>query len=341
MIRWAIAAALIAAMASSATALEGDEETSAIEFDFEWRSDGDDDTTRYAAKMKLGDRLALRAAKMFSSSAPRFRWEIARRAVKAYEEAARVAPEQAEPHYRAAAVINGHFINCRGCPSTLDVSSARYALEHWAEFERLAPLDPRVKSVLSPRSLIYTKLATKADYARALADYKRLIEIDDVSALAPTEAARRLSNMAEIHMMIGQLEPSIAMYARSLQFGSNSLYGLGLAVALDRDGQGLKAREIMQRYGGHGGMRKFVQGLVGGNTFFVPKGEVNYYFALGLEISGHYGLAIERYQAFIDSGAHAQYHDRAREVIAGLATKGKSKAKPPIWWAEWEKWQSR
>ena len=56
----------------------------------------------------------------------------------------------------------------------------------------------------------------------------------------------------------------------------------------------------------------------GGSVFFVPRGEVFYYLAMLNESIGNLDKAIRHYERFIASGAHKQFHARARENIAAL-----------------------
>jgi tetratricopeptide (TPR) repeat protein len=188
------------------------------------------------------------------------------------------------------------------------------ALEHWNRFENELPLDSRLLDVLNHRALTYTKLSDPDSLQRAVHDYDRILAMVDGRSYDPGAMATWISNKAEILMMLGRLDDAIETYFRSLEYQDRALYGYGLAVALDRDGQGVKAREVMRGFAHADRLRDLTESTV----FFVPKGEIHYYFGLGHEALGHADKAIEHYERFVASGAHPQFHDRARENIRAL-----------------------
>jgi tetratricopeptide (TPR) repeat protein len=164
------------------------------------------------------------------------------------------------------------------------------------------------------RSLTYTKLATDDSLRLAIDDYEKLLQMVDSQSVDGRSLATWLSNEAEIQMMLGDLDDAIATYTRALDSQDRALYGYGLAVALDRDGQGVKAREVMRSYAAIDQLRDLTEPEV----FFVPAGEIHYYLALGHESLGHVAKAIAHYQKFIASGAHPQFAPRARANIRAL-----------------------
>ncbi|ACY14970.1 hypothetical protein [Haliangium ochraceum] len=293
---------------------------------------GDEDHTdaAYQELLQKGDRLALQAMEMRRALRVRRRHHqlgerIALNAVASYEAAAERRPGEGEPHYRAAEVLRAHFLSLdspgRSDPVIRDRALAERALAHWSAFEDLEPLDPRVTATLFERALVRTRLATEDDFQHAIRHYELLLQRSDLSALGGDAAATWLSNLAETYMMVGRLSEAIAMYKRSLAYGSQPSYGYGLAVALDRDGQYHLAREVMQAYAATDNMRDLRRGSV----FFVPAGELDYYLALGYEALGEFAKASEHYQRFIASGAHPRYHAQARaniERIADAARRG-------------------
>jgi tetratricopeptide (TPR) repeat protein len=315
--RAAIACALAAGLSSGGAAARAQpelEDTPAREHDFSWDAGDKEELTEYDKLMARGDTLALRAARMRAIEHYGIR-ELAAHAIMAYEMAAKAAPAEAEPHYRAAQVIHAHFLYERTAPSHAD---ARRAIHHWEEFERLAPLDPRSRAILFTRSITYTKLGTRADLSRALADYERLLELSDLTGVLQGDAALYLGNMAEVYMMMDRLEEAIATYERALRIETSVSHALGLAVALDRHGQGAKAREVASQYLSETGFRGYKSQIKEGAIFYVPYGEKYYYLALGNEVLGRRQEALEHYRAFITSGAHPQFQARARENIADL-----------------------
>jgi hypothetical protein len=101
----------------------------------------------------------------------------------------------------------------------------------------------------------------------------------------------------------------------------------GLAVALDRDGSGEQALRYIQAQG-PAGYEAFQRDYQRGNIFYVPEGEVNYYLALANEAFGRYSAALELWNRYVRSGAHRQFHARAREHIDALQKK-QVRAEPP------------
>ena len=71
-----------------------------------------------------------------------------------------------------------------------------------------------------------------------------------------------------------------------------------------------------------------------GDTFFVPKGEEQYYFALAAEAFDHDDDAVEYWQRYIASGAHPEFQPRAKAHLAELNAKGKRRALPKAPWGD-------
>jgi tetratricopeptide (TPR) repeat protein len=263
-----------------------------------------------AVAMRAADAYAEQAA-THSMRNPRRAQRLARDAVESYERAIAIDPEQPEPHYRAAEVLYAHFIRNDNAP---DPELAGRAIDHWRRFETLDPLDPRVPDLLIRRSLTHTKITDRENLEHALEDYRRLSRLIDGRSSSAEGMATRLSNKAEILMMLGRMTDSIELYARSLGYQDRPLYGYGLAVALDRDGQGVKAREVMRAYASSDELRD----LTRPDVFFVPDGELDYYLGLGHDALGNPEQAMRHFERFLDSGAHPQFHERAREHLAQL-----------------------
>jgi tetratricopeptide (TPR) repeat protein len=284
----------------------------------------------YRRQMALGDRHAIEAAEVaeqrLSSQPrqPRALRTLVKRAVAAYERAAELAPDAAEPHYRAAEVIYQHMLDGpANTPVVRDRDSAEQALAHWRAFEDRAQLDPRATLVLFRRAILYTKMADDANWTLAIADYETLLARTDLNAIDPGDAATWLANLAETYMMIGRVGDAIDTYKRALDFSNQPLYGYGLAVAYDRDGQGQLAREIMFSYAQGDRLRS----LSNEGIFFVPEGERHYYLALGHEAMGDIDSARRHYQRFIDSGAHPRFQPRARQHLSQLDKQARSPAR--------------
>jgi tetratricopeptide (TPR) repeat protein len=273
----------------------------------------------YRRQMARGDELAVQAVEARSMRfVQRQRWvpsgTLALRAVSAYERAAAARPDDPEPHYRAAEVLHAHFLESPSTsaePVLTDRELPERALAHWQAFAERAPWDPRVTTTLFDRALVYTRLATEPDFVQAVALYELLIERSDLRSLPAEQVATWLANLAETYMMVGRLGESIETYQRALEYRAEPAYGYGLAVALDRDGQTALAREVMVSYAASDQMRDLQRGSV----FFVPKGEVDYYLALGYEALDDLDQAAKHYRRFIASGAHPRYQARANENL--------------------------
>jgi tetratricopeptide (TPR) repeat protein len=281
------------------------------------------DATEYDLAMDEGDEAAIAAAGGAASPATiKKKIELA---VRAYERAAKADPKKAEPHWRASNVLYGFYLDCDNGYDKLcdnkDAKHRRRVLEHWHAFEDKAPLDPRVTSMLFDRAILHTKLATEDDLRAAVLDYEALIDRSDQRL----DLGTVYGNLAETHMMLGDLDRAIEFYRLALKNGGQSTVAYGLAVAYDRDYQGAKAREIFAAYGDTQ-FQSFREALEDGTeqTFFVPEGEAFYYLALGYESLGHDALAVEAWKRFLDSGAHPPYQPRARENLNRLKTKLKA-----------------
>ena len=266
--------------------------------------------SNFEVAMRAADTYAERAAS-FAMRNPRSAHRLAREAVESYERAIAVDPERAEPHYRAAEVLYAHFIRDSDAP---DREVCERAIEHWRRFEKLAPLDTRVLDLLIRRSLTHTKLIDHHHLEHALADYRALLGLLDGRSTDPEAMATWLSNKAEILMMLGRLDDSIELYVRSLALQDRALYGYGMAVALDRDGQGVKAREVMRAYAASDELRD----LSRSGVFFVPDGEIHYYLGLGHDAIGDSERAIHHFERYLASDAHPQFRARAADNVSAL-----------------------
>lgn len=242
---------------------------------------------------------------------------------RAYENAIAAMPDAAEPHLQLAEFL--HALHLEGpmdrgpygeAIMNFDRRMASKILGHWQAFEDKAPLDPRITGeILFDRAIVYTKMGTDEHYEKALADYLTLLDRAPVSDL---NMGVYLYNAAETLMMLGRLDEAIPMYERSLRHSSKKEYAYSLAVALDRDGQGARARDLLAR---HVEDAADFEAIIGRESpiFFVPAGELYYYLALSHEVIGDPDQAIFFYEKFIRSGAHPRYQPRAREHIERLA----------------------
>ena len=268
--------------------------------------------------------------------------------VQAYRNAAAARPSAAEPYFRIGTVLWSFYLqNCDSdlrfghtkspladcsAPDAINASIADQAIKAWDTFEAKAPLDPRLSgglgSILFSRAIIHTKLASAAHLEAAARDYEAIIQRTDGKGEVLTLV---WGNLAETYMMLGRLDDSIDAYKVALRHGARTATWYGLAVALDRDGRGTLARDVIvaQRPAGYRMFRNDVENF---DTFFVPRGEVFYYYALAEESFGRIDEALDYWNHYLSSGAYPRYQPRAREHIDALLAKkraGSGLPRPP------------
>ena len=283
---------------------------------------------QYRALMARGDQLVERAAEQVNLGETQGGRAngLALRAAEAYEKAAALKPKAAEPRYRAAEVLYAHFVDENDHLGGDQLKPAERAIAHWDGFQKLAPRDPRLSDMLFRRSIALTKLGGINNYRRAAADYDAALRLEDAASASPLQVALLLSNAAEIHMASGDLERAIELYSDSLDYNPKELYGYGLIVALDRDGQATKALQMMQDYGYEYEVL-FPDPRKESPPFFVPDGDVHWYQSIGEESRGNYQSAINHMSQFLAFQPKSPYVARARERIKTLEGKLR-RAKP-------------
>lgn len=289
----------------------------------------------YQRELREGDEHILMATTR-SGSLMTIREQV-QRAVQSYGKAAAARPTAAEPYFRIGAVLWSFYLqNCDSdiryghskspladcsSPEAVNAAMAEQAIAAWDAFEARAPLDPRLSgglgSIVFSRAIVHTKLATPPHLEAAARDYEAIVQRSDDKGEA---LGLVWGNLAETYMMLGKLDDSVHAYKEALRHGARISTWYGLAVALDRDGRGALAREVIvaQRVAGY---RLFRSDVDNADTFFVPRGEVFYYFALAEEALGRIDEALDYWNHYIASGAHPQYQPRAREHIDALVAK--------------------
>jgi tetratricopeptide (TPR) repeat protein len=264
-------------------------------------------------------------------------------AAMSYTNAATAKPNEAEPYYRLGRLLYSFYFECEDgvqgafnrsplCdndPTTFDTKRAREVIEAWNQFEARAPLDPRLtvqfgeSELLFHRAILSTKLATKGDLEAAAHDYEAILARSDSSSGDETV----WSNLAETYMMLDRLDEAIDTYHEAMRRGANTSTLYGLAVALDRDERSGAAKDLILSQG-EVSMEQFLASVARGRTFFVPRGEEYYYFALAHEAFGRADDAIEYWNKFIASGAHAEFQPRARAHLDALHAQQRRRALP-------------
>lgn len=297
---------------------------------------------RFESAMQAGDQLAQRAgAKAQPASTTS---SLIDQAIRSYREAAAVVPTSAEPYFRIASVLESFFTDCepRGlnmvrpqtCPPrrAINVVRTKETVDAWDEFEKRAPLDPRLGEALFSRAILRTKLVeasskdAKLHLEGAMRDYNAMLDRSDGLTMVSMEQV--WGNLAETYMMLGKLEEAIDAYSVAIERGGNSSTFYGKAVALDRDEREAEALELIRAQGVRA-FQEFSRQFGDGDVFFVPKGEEFYYFALIHEAYGYINEAISNWRLFIKSGAHPAYHARAKAHVDALLIKQKTNPRPP------------
>jgi len=260
-------------------------------------------------------------------------------AIDQYTQAAKARPKEGEPYYRIANVLESFFTDCstftiRGLnmPPTclgngrVDLRRADQTVTAWEQFEKRASLDPRLADSLFSRAILRTKLVQTAKNPKpllegALADYRALLDRADGLTISPPEQI--WGNLAETYMMLGRMEEAIEAYHIALRLGGDESTAYGLAVALDRDGSPAEALEVI-RSQSEELFRRYRGRYSRGEIFYVPPGEEYYYLALVYEAWGRLSESIEFWKQFIRSGAHPQFHGRAKQHIDSLQAQVKA-----------------
>jgi TonB family protein len=139
------------------------------------------------------------------------------------------------------------------------------------------------------------------------------------------EKARIHGNAAEALMALGRLDESIQRYREAISNDPSPLLRYGLAVAYDRDEQISKARQQMQKaLAVDSKMRE----LTRDGVFFIPEGDIHYYFALGHETAGDLDRAKAEWEKFLSKLPKDQWAPRARAHLAALGAGERAESKP-------------
>jgi tetratricopeptide (TPR) repeat protein len=179
------------------------------------------------------------------------------------------------------------------------------------------------------------KRTTEGRYREAAAAY-------GAALAAGADAPAVYANLAEVLMADGQLAGAEASYRDAIAAASSvSLPGprllllddsrgraqdlllayLGLAVALDRDGQPRAASEMMRRALALDATTAVlaVAALPNTDLFFVPEGEVYYYLGLARSVAGRRSEAAEAFREFLTRTPASRWATRAEAHLTELA----------------------
>jgi tetratricopeptide (TPR) repeat protein len=243
---------------------------------------------------------------------------------------------------RALELIADPDVYYRAFVATTYMSDA--SLERWRLVVRYfdglrasAPRDPRETFMLPELCTALSKLGgaggadADAYFNRGVAEYDVFRQrVDDTDPRYANMLSTYSTNAAELLMALGpdRLDEAITYYETGIQYDSyESLGYYGAAVAYDRDGQWGKARELLlkalerdpvgrpdaDKRGVHTMGRLSDQGV-----YFVPEGDVEYYYALGYHVQGYRQEALRHYKRFLAEVPQTRFAARAKEHIAEL-----------------------
>lgn len=255
--------------------------------------------------------------------------ELARRAIAEYEEALRDGPSDPELHYRAYLAAELYPADS---PGTDDFETI---IRHVDGLRAAEPLDPRDVDVTGALCHALARLAgasqgpeADAFYARAINEYERMFRlIGSRSYEASGDLAVSYANVAELLMAVGRLDEAVDAYRLATTLPARDLPALrwyGLAVALDRLGQGERAREAMVRALE---LDPSLHELGDARVYFVPDGDVHYYEAFAYEVAGRIDEARSEYGEFlrVASAVRPAYRSRATARMGALEEHGKAR----------------
>jgi tetratricopeptide (TPR) repeat protein len=270
-----------------------------------WARIAGEDSAQAEAALRQGRKLLEAADDAAAGGAERR--DLRERAALALGRAVRGAPLAAEPHFLLGRALYG----------------LERTAEAVAELERARNLDPRAPFLEDLAFLLGVALTRVGEFERAVSEYDRAL------ALGQSREAQAitLSNSAESCMAMGRLEEAIRRYRRAVDLAPGYALGWhGLAVALDRDEQGLRAQQAMAHALAADPGLELVRGE---SVFFVPAAEIHYYLALAHEAQGRPDLAAAEWQRFLSAVPDSQFAARARAHLAALRVAGSAAVADP------------
>jgi len=259
---------------------------------------------------------ALRRGRSLFESAERMSFHLRTRtfedALAAFLEANRVSPKNALGYFWLGKTY-------------YQLERMKDAIAAFSKVRALKPNFPDDYSMAFKLGIAYSKLGK---FEEAVVEYSRAERILAARGQGSSDATfgRALlhANAAESLMAVGRLDEAIQRYVDSVAlYPGYKLAWWGLAVAYDRDEQISKARDALQKaMSGDSAMT----GLTQKDVFFVPAGDIHYYFAIGHESRGDGPAAKKSWQQFLQELPRSPWAFRARDHLAALG--GGSKPPP-------------
>ena len=261
------------------------------------------------------------------------------RALQLLQEAARLAPGDAETLYalaRAQAAWERPVAvgTAEGSSPCLVERRNQQAMETLQQLRRADP-GYRADRVAFDLGILHTRLGR---YPEASAEFHRAIAL----SLDQQDTAITYANLGEVTMLAGDLQGAVEAYRRSLAAsgdGGQPLALWGLAVSLDRLGEHEAALEAADRalLAQGAGLRI----LRSDGVFFEPEYEVHYYEALGHEAIARRPDAIRQealaaaarsWRLFMQQGGRwssraAANLERVEALLASVVREGKRRGR--------------
>jgi tetratricopeptide (TPR) repeat protein len=253
---------------------------------------------------------------------------LARRALAAYDRALTLV---ADPDVYYRAFVTTTYL------SDASMERWRLAIRYFDGLRATAPRDPRETFMLPELCTALSKLGgaggpeADAYFNRGVAEYDVFRQrVDDTDPRYADLLSTYSTNAAELLMALGpdRLDEAITYYETGIQYGPyESLGYYGAAVAYDRDGQWGKAQELMLKalerdsLGRPDADKRGVHTmgrLTDRGVYFVPEGDVEYYYGLGYQVQGVRQEALRHYKRFLVEVPGSRFTARAREHIAEL-----------------------
>lgn len=235
-----------------------------------------------------------------------------RRALAAFDRAVSLLPKHSEGHFWRGRVL-------------YELEEYARAAEAYARAEALDPPLSRRNAymVAADLGIIYSKLGKLAEAVEAYDRAARLLDDPELDLRARrAERSRLLANAAESLMALGRLDESIQRYEAALVRAGSArerrLVQWGLAVAYDRDEQVSQALDLVRKAVARDPEMAI---LTDPDVFFVPEGEVHYYFALGYLVKGQRVQAEQQWKRYLAKLPDHPWAYRARAHLEQLAAR--------------------